>query len=409
MWPLEGIRVLELGRALTAPYCTMLLADVGAEVIKVEPPNGGDETRGWGPPFLKRDAGLGEESPEPERGESAYFLCLNRNKKSLTCDVRPPEGQEIIRRLAARCDILVENFRHGYLAKLGLGYEHLRKLNGRLIYCSISGFGQTGPYRDKLAYDLTLQGMGGLMGITGEEGRAPVRIGVAIADIGAAMFAAIGILLALWVREQTGRGQYVDTSLLEGQVAWLTYMAAYYFATGQVPKRIGSAHPTIVPYQAFRCADGKFITVAAANEKLWRALCGVLELPITDDPSFATNALRVNNRDHLIPLLEQRFAEKPSSEWLARLEAAGVPCGPVYDLAEVLADPQVQHRGMVQTMEHPLAGVIRQIGIPIKLSETPGALRLPPPLLGQHTDELLRWLGYQDAELSTLREKGVID
>jgi len=393
MLPLEDLVVVDFTRALAGPFCTLMLSDLGARVIKVETPDGGDDTRGWGPPFVG--------------GESAYFLSVNRNKESLTLNLKHPRGIAIVRRLLTRADVLVENFRPGIMERFGLGYRALRADFPRLIYASISGFGQDGPFRERTAYDLILQGMGGLMGITGEEDGPPVKVGVAIADICAGMYAAFGILAALRVRDRTGRGQQVDAALLDGQISWLTYNAGIYFATGESPGRLGSAHPTIVPYQAFRTADG-YINVAVGSEAIWRRFCEVVDPALADDARYATNRDRVAHRAELIAHLQQIFATQPTAAWTERLEGAGVPTGPILSIAEVLAHPQVRHRQMVVELDHPAAGRIGQTGVPVKLSETPGRVRTPPPVLGQHTDAILRELGMSGSEIAALRREGVV-
>jgi crotonobetainyl-CoA:carnitine CoA-transferase CaiB-like acyl-CoA transferase len=391
--PLDDLLVVDLTRALAGPYCTMMLADLGARVVKVETPQGGDDTRGWGPPFYD--------------GESAYFLSINRNKQSLGLNLKDPRGRDLALRLIRRADVLVENFRPGAMDRLGLGYAAVHDLVPRLVYCSISGFGQTGPYRERPAYDLIVQGMGGIMGITGEPDGAPMRVGVAVADICAGMFAAYGILAALRARERTGTGQWVDASLLDGQVAWMTYMAANYFATGENPPRVGSAHLNLVPYQPFPTRDG-FVNVAVGSEGLWHRFCEALDLPIASDRRFATNADRVHNRETLVELLGPVFARRTTADWVERLLQAGVPAGPIYRMNEVMEDPQVHHRKMVVEVEHPRAGRVRVNGVPVKFSETPGEVAAPPPILGEHTEAVLRELGVDEAEFAALRHDGVI-
>lgn len=393
MQPLEDLLVVDLTRALAGPFCTQMLSDLGARIIKVETPEGGDDTRGWGPPFVG--------------AESAYFLTVNRNKESLTLNLKDARGAAILKRLLARADVLVENFRPGIMDRFALGYRALHAEFPRLIYASISGFGQDGPLRERTAYDLILQGMGGLMGITGEEGGPPVKVGVAIGDICAGMYAAFGVLAALRVRDRTGRGQLVDAALLDGQVSWLTYNAGIYFATGESPGRLGSAHPTIVPYQAFRTKDG-YVNVAVGSEAIWRRFCEIIDPKLAGDARYATNRDRVAHRAELIRYLEPIFAARPTSTWVEALDAADIPNGPILSIAEVFAHPQVRHRQMVAEIDHPTAGRIKQTGVPVKLSDTPGRLRTPPPTLGQHTTAILRELGYSDAEIDGLRREKVI-
>lgn len=393
MQPLADLLVVDLTRALAGPYCTMMLADLGARVIKVESPEGGDDTRGWGPPFVG--------------GESAYFMSVNRNKESVALNLKHPAGVEVLYRLLERADVLVENFRPGVMERLGLDYPRLRGRYPHLVYCSISGFGQSGPYREKPAYDLILQGMGGIMGITGEEGGPPVKVGVAVADICAGMFAAFGILAALRVRERTGRGQWVDAALLDGQVAWLTYAAANYFATGENPTRMGSAHPNLCPYQAFETQDG-YLNVAVGSEAIWRRFCEVVDPFLLEDERFRTNADRVRHRSELVPLLQARFRQRPTCEWVRILDDAGVPNGPIYTISEVFSDPQTLHRHMRLELDHPKAGRIVVTGIPVKLSDTPGSVRTPPPVLGQHTWSVMRELGYDEEHIHGLSREGVV-
>jgi formyl-CoA transferase/CoA:oxalate CoA-transferase len=390
---LEGIRVLDVSRVLTGPYCSLMLADLGAEVIKIEMPERGDETRAWGPPFLE--------------GESAYFLSVNRNKKSVTVNLKSEEGREIVLKLAEHADVFLENFAPGVAARLGLGYEAARAANPRIVYCSISGFGQEGPYRGLPAYDIILQGMGGLQGITGEPGQAPIRIGVAVADIAGGMFAAYAIAAALAHRERAGKGEHIDVSLLDGQLAWLTYMSGYYFATGKDPERAGSRHPTIVPYQTFATADG-YINVAAGNDEIFQRLCTAIGQPdLALDPRFHTNPKRVENRAQLEPLLEGVFTERTTGEWRDTLNEHGVPAGPVYRISEIVRDPQIVARQMTLTLLHPKAGEIRQFAKPFRVLDERGPAT-PPPLLGEHTAEVLGSLGYSEAQIADLRRSGVI-
>lgn len=390
---LEGIRVLDVSRVLTGPYCSLMLADLGAEVIKVEIPGRGDDTRAWGPPFLG--------------GESAYFLSVNRNKKSVTVNLKSPEGRKILLALAARSDVFLENFAPGVAARLGLDYDALRAVNPRLVYCSISGFGQDGPYRDHPAYDIILQGLGGLQGITGETDRPPVRIGVAVADIAGGMFAAFAIVSALVHRQTSNAGERLDVSLLDSQLAWLTYMAGNYFATGEDPERAGSRHPTIVPYQAFATKDG-YLNVAVGNDDIFRRFCDALGRPdLARDARFATNPARVENRGELEPLLEGLFRGKTNGEWMGILDAHAVPAGPVSRLSDIVRDPQVRARGMVLEIDHPKAGRIRQFGPPFRSGHERGPPS-PPPRLGEHTEEVLASLGYPPDRIAELRRDGVV-
>jgi len=393
--PLDGLTVLDFTRVLSGPYCTMQLADMGARVIKIEQPGKGDDTRGWGPPFVN--------------GESAYFLSINRNKESLTLDLKHPAARGVLDRLLASADVLVENFRPGTMARLGLGYEQLAGTFPRLVYCSISGFGQTGPRRKEAGYDAVVQAEGGLMSITGAADGPPFRLGVAIADIVSGMFAAQGIAFALLARERTGMGQLVDIGMLDATAALLTYQAGIYFSTGQTPARLGNRHPTIVPYETFQAADGDFV-IAVGNDEQWRRFCAAAGLePLAGDERFATNRARIVNYDALRLLLDQRLRTETRSAWVDRLRGVGVPCGSVRDVAEVLQDPQLEARGMIQALEHAVAGAMRVIGVPIKLSGTPGAVRTPPPLLGEHTDRILSGdAGMSDDEIGSLRQAGVV-
>lgn len=395
MKALSGVRVLDLTRALAGPYCTLMLGDYGADVIKIELPGRGDDTRHWGPPYID--------------GESAYFLSINRNKRSLTLNLKDPAGREVFMRLARNADVVVENFTPGVVNRLGIDYEAVKAENPRIVYSSISGFGQTGPYREKPAYDQVMQGLGGIMSLTGDPDGQPQKIGVALADIGAGMLAAYAVMTALFHRERTGVGQYIDVSMLDLQVAWLTYQAATYFATGAPPPRVGAAHPNLVPYQAFKCADGKYINVAVGNERFWQRFCKALgREDLVEMPEYAQNRDRVKNRDQLVALLQQEFDTRSTDRWVDILEEAGVPCGPINDLADVFSDPQVKARDMLLEVQHPSAGKIKQTGIPIKFSATPGSIDSPPPLLGQHSKEILLELGYSQDEVEALEQREVI-
>lgn len=391
--PLDGVKVLDISRVLTGPFCTMLLGDLGADVIKIEIPGKGDETREWGPPFVE--------------GESSYYLSINRNKRSLTLDLKSPKGREILLKLASKCDVIIENFLPGTVERLGIDYKAVRQVNPEIIYCSISGFGQDGPFKSVPAYDLMMQGMGGLMSITGEQNGDPVRIGVALIDIGAGMYAALGIISALMVKKETGKGQYVDVSLMDTETSWLTYMATNYFATGKDPVRMGSAHPTIVPYQAYAAKDQHFV-LAVGNDAIWQRFCDAVGLTVTNDPRFATNSMRVKNREILNQILHELFKQKNAHEWIDLLQAARVPCGLVNSISQVVNHPQTQHRQMIVEMEHPKAGKIKVLGNPIKLSRTPPQYKLHPPLLGQHSEEILKELGFTDEDISKLREESII-
>jgi crotonobetainyl-CoA:carnitine CoA-transferase CaiB-like acyl-CoA transferase len=393
--PLAGTLVIDFTRVLSGPYCTMLLADMGARVIKIEQRGKGDDTRGWGPPFIG--------------SESAYFLSINRNKESLTLDLKQPDAAGILDRLLERADMLVENFRPGTMERLGYGYESVAARWPHLVYCSISGFGQTGPRRDEPGYDAVVQAEGGLMSITGHRDGPPVRLGVAISDIVSGMFAAQGITLALFARERTGRGQRVDIGMLDSTAALLTYQAAICFATGRAPERMGNRHPTIVPYETFDASDGDLV-VAVGNDDLWRSFCAAIDLPaLATDPEFATNKARVERYVELRPVLAERLRMKTRAEWMAALGARGVPCGSVRDVREVVDDPQLAAREMVQSIEHSAIGALRVLGVPIKLSDTPGAVRTAPPTLGEHTDWILRNdVGLDDHEIADLRRKGVV-
>lgn len=402
MQPLEGIRVVDLTRALAGPYCTMMLGDLGADVIKVERPGRGDEARGWGPPFAGEPYG-------PYPGESAYFIAVNRNKRNITVNLKSSEGQEIVRRLAAKSDVFVENFRTGVLDRMELGYEDLHAVNPCLVYCSISGYGRTGPYADRPGYDLVIQAEGGFMGITGPEEGPPSRVGVPIIDITAGMFAATAILAALRARDITGEGQLVDVSLLDAQVALLTNVASNHLVGGEGHRRLGNAHPNIAPYEAFPARDRWFV-LAAGNERLWATLCDLLNRPdLKDDPRFADNNARVANRPALREVLDEEFRARDADEWLALLRQAGLPCGPINTIPEVFAHPQVEARDLILEAEHPTAGTVRFSGFPYKLSETPAKVRQPPPMLGQHTEEVLvELLGHSAEEVAGFREREIV-
>jgi len=403
---LSHIRVLDLSRVLAGPWAGQILGDLGAEVIKVERPGSGDDTRHWGPPFLK-DA-QGENT-----AEAAYYLSANRNKQSLTLDFTQPEGQRIVRELVVQSDVLLENFKVGGLAAYGLDYESLKAINPRLIYCAITGFGQNGPYATRAGYDFMIQGLGGLMSLTGrsdaEEGAGPVKVGVALTDILTGLYATVGVLAALAHRERTGEGQHIDTALLDVQVACLGNQALNYLTTGVAPQRMGNAHPNIVPYQDFPTADGDII-LTVGNDGQFRKFAEVAGHPEwADDPRFASNKARVAHRAELIPLIRQATVFRTTTEWLAALECAGVPCGPVNDLAQVFADPQVRHRGLEVGMPHPLAGSVPQVASPLRLSASPVSYRHAPPLLGEHSEALLqRLLGLSGQQIAALRQAGVI-
>ena len=397
MKPLEGIKVLDLTRALAGPFCALMLGDYGADVIKIERPGVGDDTRKWGPPFI------GEES--------AYFLNVNRNKRSLTLNLRDEKAQQVFLKLAADADIIVENFTPDVMPNFNLAYEDVKKVNPAIIYCSISGFGATGPYRNRPAYDQIMQGISGLMSITGDLDGDPQKVGIAVSDIGAGMWAAFAVMAALHHRNTAGngQGQYIDLSMLDAQVAWMTYQAGYYFATGEAPKRLGAAHPTLVPYQAFMGKDGKYFNVAVGSDRLWDRFCeGINRMDLHEDPDYASNGVRVNNRSRLVPLLQEYFLTRDADDWVADLQAVSVPAGPINDLADVFNDEQVLHREMLLEMPHSTLGKIKQTGLPIKFSDTPGGLDKPPPLLGEHNHQILTGLGYSDADVEQMAVSGVI-
>ncbi|HET9689860.1 MAG TPA: CaiB/BaiF CoA-transferase family protein [Acidimicrobiales bacterium] len=391
---LAGVRVLDLSRILSGPFATMIMADLGADVVKIEDTGSGDDTREWAPPF--------------QGDQSAYFLAVNRNKRSLSLDLKSSAGREVALKLADRADVVVQNFRPGAAERLGLGYEQLSARNPGLVYASISGYGATGPMAHEPGYDAIAQALSGMMSVTGPAGGEPCRVGVSSADLGAGMWALIGILAALRHREITGRGDMVDVSLLDGQVAWLTYVAGGFFATGAVPPRYGSAHPTIVPYQAFPSSDGH-VMVAAGNDDLFRRLAGALGRPeLADDDRYATNPDRVVNRDGLLELIAEVMGGHSTQHWVEALAAASVPAAPINDVPAALAHPQVVARDMVLSVEHPTAGTLQMVGNPVKMAGHTATVRLPPPLLGQHTDEVLAELGLSSAEVASLRASGAV-
>lgn len=392
--PLKDLLVLDLSRILSGPFATMTLADLGADVIKIEQPGQGDDTRQWGPPF--------------QGDEAAYFLAVNRNKRSLAVDLKSPEGLDVVRELARRADIVVENFRPGTAARLGLGYEELSRDNPGLVYASISGYGQTGPDALRPGYDAIAQARSGIMSVTGEADGPPVRVGVSSADLVAGMWATIGVLAALHEKQRTGNGQWVDISLLDGSVSWLTYVSSGYFASGEIPKRYGSAHPTIAPYQAFATADG-FVMVAVGNDGLWRRFAEALgDEELAADPRYASNPSRVAHRDTLIPGIEAVMRTRTTEDWVRTLDEAGVPVGPIQTVDQALADPQVLARGMVAELEHPTAGPMKVVGCPVRLTRTPASVRTAPPVLGQDTDAVLTSLGLGADRIRSLRSSGAV-
>lgn len=393
---LSDVLVLDLTRVLAGPYCTMLLGDFGADVIKIERPGRGDDTRHWGPPFT-------------ESGLSAYYVCVNRNKRSVTLDLKSDAGRAVLRDLARRADILVENFKVGTMERLGLSYETLRADNPGLIYCAITGYGQTGPYRERPGYDTVIQAQGGIMSVTGPADGEPYKVGVAIVDITAGFNALASILAALHHRERTDMGQYVDIALFDAQLGWLANVASNYLVSGEPPQRYGNAHATIVPYQTIPTEDGH-IMLAVGNDGQFAAMGDVIGRPdLANDVRFATNPARVEHRDELVPLLEARFRTRPTQVWIDELLAAGVPCGPVNDIPTALSDPQAQAREMVQQVEHPEAGTIPLVGPAPKMSATPAEIRRAPPLLGEHTEGVLHeMLGYDESTIIELRKKNVI-
>jgi formyl-CoA transferase len=393
--PLSGVRVLDLTRVVAGPYCSMFLGDLGAEVVKVEQPGAGDDTRGWGPPF----AG----------GESAYYLCINRNKQSLTLDLKSKRAVELLRDLVKAADVIIENFRPGTMERLGLGEKELRELNPRLIYASLTGFGADGPMSDWPGYDLIVQAWGGLMSITGTPEGEPVKVGVAIIDLVAGLMLGKAVAAALFAREKIGVGQRIDTSLLEAEVASLINVGSNYLVGGKVPTRWGNAHPNIVPYQNFQTADG-YLVIGVASEVIWKRFCeAVGERELINDPRFADNSKRVENRSELIAILSQTFLQRRNDAWFKLLTDAEVPCAPVQTIDQVFQAPQVLQRDMLIEVEHPTAGKVRMAGIPVKFSVTPASVRMPPPLLGEHNDAILRtWLGMSAASIDELKKEKVI-
>jgi len=403
--PLSHIRVLDLSRVLAGPWASQNLADLGAEVVKIERPGVGDDSRAFGPPWVKDASGR-------DTKDSAYFTSANRGKKSITLNISAPQGQAIARELARHSDVLLENYKYGDLARYGLGYDDLKATNPKLVYCSVTGFGQTGPHRERPGYDFMIQGMGGMMSVTGEPdsqpGGGPQRAGVPIADIITGMYASIAICAALANRERTGRGQHLDLALLDSQIALLAYQNTNYFSTGEPPKRIGNLHPNIVPYQPFRTSDGDVI-LACGNDNLFRKFCEAAGCTgFATDPRFATNGKRVENRVELTRLLQEIFLKKKTSEWLELLETAGIPNGPINNIAQVYAEPQVKARGVRVELTNVSGVKVPLVASPMRFSETPVEYRLAPPALGQHTEEVLRGLGKSDAEIARLRSAGVI-
>jgi|CXWL01.1.fsa_nt_gi formyl-CoA transferase len=404
--PLSHIRVLDLSRVLAGPWAAQNLADLGAEVIKIERPGAGDDTRGWGPPFLKDAEGK-------DTSEAAYFLSVNRNKKSVTLDLSRPEGQEIARELALKSQVLIENYKVGNLKRYGLDYESLRKDNPGLIYCSVTGFGQDGPYAPRPGYDFIFQGMGGLMSITGERdgqpGAGPQKVGIAITDVLTGMYASVAILAAITHRERTGEGQYIDAALLDTIVAFNANQIVSYFASGNIPTRYGNAHANVVPYEVFATSDGHII-LAVGNDSQFASFCSAAgRAELAQDARFKSNSARINNRDSLIPLVRDIMRARTKAEWIRALEAASVPCGPINNMKEVFEDPQVQHRKLRVDIPHPLGGVAPVVASPLRLSKTPVEYRHAPPTLGQHNEEVLKdLLGKSDADIARLKAGKVV-
>ncbi|MDR7076080.1 crotonobetainyl-CoA:carnitine CoA-transferase CaiB-like acyl-CoA transferase [Neobacillus niacini] len=394
MQSLEGIKVLDLSRTLAGPYCTMLLGDMGADVIKVEQPESGDETRRFTPPTWN--------------GEATYYLTSNRNKRGITVDLKSPEGKEIIYKLAKEADIFVENFRTGAMDRLGFGYEKIKEINPRIVYTSISGFGRTGPEKDRAGYDVLLQGFGGLMSITGDPDGPPVKAGISLVDLSTGLFAVYGTLSALIAAQRTGKGQFIDVSLLDGQISLLNHLATGYFATGKPAGRMGSAHPSVAPYQAFRAKDMDFI-LAVANDRLWKKCCEALNwMDLLEDSRFIKNIDRVNNCEELVSIMSDRFIQMEYKEIFESLDKCGVPCGPIHTIDQILNHPHVKARDMIQEINHPIVNNLKVPGFPVKLSETPANLRHHPPLLGEHTDDVLSELGYSEEQIEELKNNKVV-
>ncbi len=394
MTALSGVKVIDLTRVLAGPFCTMILGDLGAEVIKVEAPGGSDDTRSWGPPFAS--------------GESAYYLCVNRNKKAITLDLKSDQGREVLKKLVTDADVLIHNFKNGTMEKWGLSYDELNKINSKLIYCAITGFGANGPYKNLAGYDYIIQAMSGLMSITGSKESGPMKVGVAITDVLTGQYAATGIVSALYEREQSNEGQSIDISLLDSLVSSLVNVASNYLVTGNLPQRLGNIHPNIVPYQPFQTKD-KEIVVAVGNDKQFKRFCEILNLQnLIEDEKFLTNSKRVENRIELEKLILEKMLEKNAVEWIKLLNEAGIPCGPINNMEELFNDPQIKARDMVIEIEHPTVGRLPVVGSPLKLAKTPVTYLKHPPLVGEHTFEVLRELGFSDNEIQEMEQKNII-
>lgn len=394
MKALAELKVIDLTRVLAGPYCTMILGDLGADVVKIEGPGGSDETRGWGPPFTG--------------GESAYYLSANRNKRGMTLNLKESQGREILRRMLIDADVVIQNFRTGTMEKWGLGYDSVRQLNPRIVYCSISGFGQSGPYRELPGYDYIVQAMGGMMSITGSEQSGPMKVGVAIADVATGLYCAIGILAALQERERSGEGQHIDISLLDSQISLLVNVASNYLISGDIPKRYGNQHPNIVPYQTFRARDGEMV-VAVGNDRQFQNLCAIMDHPdLPEDPRFRTNAARLEHRELLIGILQAEFAKRTCKQWQEQLVAAGIPVGPIQNMEQLFNDPHVEAREMKMEIPHPTAGTIPLVGSPLKLSRTKVEVRRHPPLAGEHTEEILREYGFTVEQIKQWQARNVL-